>query len=701
MNSNKTVDEKIDLKYLLLLMALAYIFSIAVRMIWVHWASGIPEFYWNGQIMINTNDGYYFASGVQKELFGTLQHNPRVPDIWMTATVTLSYFAAKFLPFSLDTVILYMPAVISGLVVIPVILIGRLYGMTILGFFAALLAAVGWSYYNRTMIGYYDSDMFSAMAPMFIVYFLLGAVKTRKLEFALAAAFMFAIYPYLYNSGRAMILAIGVMYILYMIVFHRREEGVYRLIALAIAGALAIYLPLKLLLLAVLYLLFKRGLVPDRFVEYFAYAVIALFLFTGNMFDFAYNQFMSYLSRGVEEEGLKFLQVSQTIREAGKIPFEMLAWRISGSVPGFLIAIAGYLLLLWRNRSFVITLPLMGIGIFALWGGLRFTVYAVPVAAIGALYLLYVIASYMKERRYQYLFMALGTALLLYPNIKHVMGYKVPTVFNKYEVKVLDALKKRGSDKDYVIAWWDYGYPIWYYGNKNTLIDGGKHSHDNFIVSEILTTDSQLEAARLSRVAVETYVSSNYKTVADTLFRNGKPDQINPGEYLERLKYEETFELPKKSREVYLYLPWRMSRIFSTVKAFSARDLVSGKRTDNPLYTTMVVAQNGKKMIIFDNDIRLDKEKGLVIIGKQKIPMKSFITVEMLKNGKTKVSAQEIYPESRLSLLFAKSYNTFILLDEKTLRSNYIQMFFFDRYDPELFEPVVMSPWAKVYRVRL
>ncbi len=195
-------EEKIGLKNLLLLMALAYIFSIAVRMIWVHWASGIPEFFWNGQLMINTNDGYYFASGVQKELFGTLQHNPRVPDIWMTATVTLSYFAAKFLPFSLDTVILYMPAVISSLVVVPVILIGRLYGMTMLGFFASLIAAIGWSYYNRTMVGYYDSDMFSAMAPMFIVYFLLGAIKTKKLEFALAASFMSVVMSYKGGGGR-------------------------------------------------------------------------------------------------------------------------------------------------------------------------------------------------------------------------------------------------------------------------------------------------------------------------------------------------------------------------------------------------------------------------------------------------------------------------------------------------------------------
>ncbi len=696
-------EEKIGLKNLLLLMALAYIFSIAVRMIWVHWASGIPEFFWNGQLMINTNDGYYFASGVQKELFGTLQHNPRVPDIWMTATVTLSYFAAKFLPFSLDTVILYMPAVISSLVVVPVILIGRLYGMTMLGFFASLIAAIGWSYYNRTMVGYYDSDMFSAMAPMFIVYFLLGAIKTKKLEFALAASFMFAIYPYLYNSGRAMVLAIGIMYVLYMLALHfyRKEQGVFQLVTLAIAGTLALYFPLKILLVAALYILFKKELVPERYLAYLCYGVVALFLFTGNMFDFAYNRFMSYFSRGVEEHGLRFFQVSQTIREAGRIPFEMLAWRISGSIPGFLLAMAGYLLLLWRNRSFVVTLPLMGIGIFALWGGLRFTVYAVPVAAIGAVYLLYVIASYMKEKRYRYLFMAAGTALLLYPNIKHITEYRVPTVFNKFEVEVLDLLSRRGSDKDYVIAWWDYGYPIWYYADKNTLIDGGKHSHDNFIVSKILTTDSQLEAARLSRIAVETYVDSGYKTVADTLFKNGKPDQVNPAEYLKRLRSKELLALPKKSREIYLYLPWRMNTIFPTVKVFSSIDLLTGESRGKPLFLSTSVKSDSKEILTFANGVKMDKSRGVLLLGNRKVPIKSFITVGHRSDGKLETLPQRIYPESTISIVFAKDYNRFFILDDEMLNSLYVQMFFFEQYDPALFEPVVMSIWAKVYRVRI
>ena len=78
-------------------------------------------------------------------------------------------------------------------------------------------------------------------------------------------------------------------------------------------------------------------------------------------------------------------------------------------------------------------------------------------------------------------------------------------------VIIADVLRKSLRSTDYCrITSYNVCYTkllrLWYYANKNTLIDGGKHNQDNFIVSEILTTSSQLEAARLGRIAVETYV---------------------------------------------------------------------------------------------------------------------------------------------------------------------------------------------------
>jgi len=695
---NRGERTQIDSMYVWLLILAAYLFSLAIRMIWVGWASGVPEFYWNGQLMINTNDGYYFASAVQKELFGTLQHNPRVPDLWYTATITLSYYVAKILPFSLDSIILYMPAVISSLVVIPIVLIGRLYGMTIVGFFAALLGAITWSYYNRTMVGYYDTDMFSAMAPMFIVYFLLAANQRKSLGYALAASLMIALYPYLYNQGKAMVFAISTLYVAYVWFVHRREGFAYPAIAVVAAAMLPLWWPMKLLAVLAVYAAVVSGKLKERYISYLALTLVALYLLTGDGFNFIYHKIMRYAERENSETGLHFFNVVQTVREAGHIPFDLLAKRISGSVPAFVLAMAGYAVLLWRYKAFVITLPLIGLGLFAWWGGLRFTVYAVPVAALGLVYLFYVVASYLKERRLQYGLVALLTSMALYPNVTHIIDYKVPTVFNKNEVKDLDTLKKIGSDRDYVLAWWDYGYPIWYYANKNTLIDGAKHNNDNFIVSEILTTDSPLEAARLARLAVETYVSSGYKTVSDTLFRNGK---VDPNFYLENLKVSKDFQLPKKTREVYLYLPWRMYGIYPTVRLFSNTDLTNGKRIDRSLFMILRLVGRKNGLLIFDGNLALDLTKGVIVSGGKEVPLKKMVSVTLMKGGTHRIKAEVVHSDASMIMLYAKSYRMFFLMDERMFNSLYVQMFLLGHYDSKLFEPVVSSPWSIVYRLKI
>ena len=275
-------------------------------------------------------------------------------------------------------------------------------------------------------------------------------------------------------------------------------------------------------------------------------------MYLGNVFGLILSKVGSYIATGTAVEGLHFYGVHQTIREAGKIPFEVFANRISGSQIGVLISLIGYIVLVIKHRAFLLALPLVGIGMFALWGGLRFTVYAVPIAAMSAIYLFHVITTMVSDKKSIYvLAMAVMTAVMIYPNITHIIGYKVPTVLNKAEVTDLERLKEISTSKDYTLTWWDYGYPIWFYSNTNTIIDGGKHQNDNFIISKIMQTTSSDFAANLSRLAVETYVDSNYSIIANTLFKNGKADQVDPNILLSELE-SNSYTLPAKTKR---YLP--------------------------------------------------------------------------------------------------------------------------------------------------
>ncbi len=689
------------LGFALLLMAVAYLFSIGIRMIWVSQMGGIEAYHWNGQLMINTNDGYYFGAAAQKALYGLHQFNPRLPDWLSSGVVFFTVLITKYTPFSLDTVMLYLPAVVSSIVVVPVILIGRLYGSALFGFFAALIGSIAWSYYNRTMVGYYDTDMFSAMMPMFILYFLLAMLETERPRYMLLAALTIMIYPFLYDSGLSLIYAMGLLYMGYMVLFHRNDRFTYESIILIVIALMPIPTVIKLISIVGLYLLFTRVELGRRNLMIASGVSVLLFLVFGNVFGLIYAKVATYLFRGVEEgKGLHFYEVAQTVREAGRIPFEVMANRISGSIPGVIAALVGYILLVIRHRGFILALPLIGIGIFSLWGGLRFTVYAVPVAAISVVYLFYTIGKFIDNTMARTGVVAALTAAMLYPNITHIIGYKVPTVFNKAEVKTLDRLSKVGSEKDYVISWWDYGYPIWYYGDKNTLVDGGKHNHDNFIASEILTGTSQLEAARLSRLAIEAYVDSNYTVAADVLFKNGAPDQVDVNTYLETLRYGDV-DMPKATRDIYFFLPYRMMDILPTVNVFSNLDLETGHAYARPFFYAARNFQDSQTMINFGQGVALDKRTGKIRIGRQELPLKAFYTVTQKKDGTVAVQSQLNDMQGRVSVVFMASYRRFLILDDRMLNSNYIQMFVFGKYDPKLFEPVELTPFVKIYKVKI
>ncbi|NPA51093.1 MAG: peptide-binding protein, partial [Epsilonproteobacteria bacterium] len=100
-----------DKRLLFLYIAITYIFAIAIRYYWIDWARGFEEFLYNNQVMINTNDGYFFLTGAKNLIFGGYEYNLRVPGL-ERGLIAITVILAKITPFSLDTLALYMPGFI-------------------------------------------------------------------------------------------------------------------------------------------------------------------------------------------------------------------------------------------------------------------------------------------------------------------------------------------------------------------------------------------------------------------------------------------------------------------------------------------------------------------------------------------------------------------------------------------------------------
>ncbi|ACM92784.1 oligosaccharyl transferase, STT3 subunit [Nautilia profundicola AmH] len=696
------------------LISFAYVFATAVRYYYFSWASGIKEFLWHGTLMINNVDGYYYAAGAKELLnnshvVGNLNPYHSLPSLLTAAIV-------KLFPFlSLDEVILWMPAVFGSLLVVPLFLIGRSFKNDILGLTAALIGGIVWSYYNRTMVGYYDTDMLVIVLLMFIVWGIIEYLVNDNRKMFLFVPLMIVLYEWWYPQSRTVLLALVGMSFIYISAFKRKQESfVFVLFLLVALFGFKFYI--NALLIAILYVVYikKLELFLNWRVIYWLFGISIIMLFLSGTMDMFINKFLVYFNRSdTGEEGLHFYNVSKTIREASQIPFDVVANRISGGMGLFIFSLIGYVLMVIRYPVMIISLPMVVIGIMAHKLGLRFTIYAVPFFALGFAYLVLLISEYVSKLFINDKVAKISKIILplilitpsLYANIKHVINYKTPTTFLSQEVESLNKLSHIAKPEDYVVTWWDYGYPIRYYAGTKTLVDGGKHSGEvNFPVSFALT-HNQTAAANIARLDVEytdkvevaRELGKEFETegfIKDMMKKYGFKD---PNGFLNALN-NPNFKLPEKTRDVYFYFPFRMADIFPTVAVFSSIDLKTGKVNQPFIVSTRVVAA-GKEGLKFANGIWMDM-KGYLHWGQKLIPLKAAYLGLYDKTGKYRVVKQPFHSNSNIVLIWYKPLNRVLILSTDKLDATYVQMFFFENYDPKLFEPVILNSFVKIYKLK-
>jgi dolichyl-diphosphooligosaccharide--protein glycosyltransferase/undecaprenyl-diphosphooligosaccharide--protein glycosyltransferase len=732
---NLTKETKLTLLYI----TIAFLFSVGMRMIWVYQFSGAEQFMFNGQFIINTNDGFFYAEGARDLLSGTSTnssadsffdkfHQPNDLSPVTSATAKLTAFFAFILPFSFESIILYLPVFLSSLVVIPVILIAKNLKNLEMGLIAALLSSIAWSYYNRTMVGYFDTDMLNIVLPTILLWSIIWAIRTNEDKYLLITALDIIVYRWWYPQSYALEFAFIGLILFYTLVWDRKNLYNYKLIALMMFAMMNVDGFIRLpIVLAVFYGFRYLKEIPNQVwndgtssssgltrgtiekLVYYTFSIsIVAFLITGG-FNPIWAKLQPYVFGNVLDQaqqglGLHFYAVMQTVREAGKIPFEVFANRISGHTVTFLLSLVGYAWLAYKHRIMLLALPMLGLGFLAYVGGLRFTIYAVPVLALGIAFLITEGIKYITDKKIVKIFSTVMlTAIILIPNISHIVEYKVPTVFKKDEVKVLDDLKSQVDREDYFVAWWDYGYPIRYYADVKTLIDGGKHGGSvNFPVSFILTNPQNL-AAKMARLDVE-YTEKRFES--NSSFASSNIEQItkdygfnDTNDFLYSLQTD--IKLPKKTRDIYFYLPYRMLDIYPTVNAFSNLDLMSGQQYKRPFFYATSRFEQKENTVYLGRGVSLNLSTNTVQIGQNTHPIRRFTATGYDRSGNIIVNENLINLASNISVVYMRSYNKFLVVDEATYNSTYIQMMVLEKYNKELFEPVSLTPLVKVYKLKI
>ena len=793
---NKLKEHFSRYKALYLAFLLCYAFSVLCRFYWVWWASDFESFKFNNELMIISNDGYVFAEGARDKIAGF--HQPNDLSFIDNPLSLLTYFVFKLTPFSFESIILYMSVFVSSLVVLPLLLISRLYGNLKAGVLAALLASIANSYYNRTMAGYFDTDMLVITLPMLIIYALLRLCLKKDTLSLVALPLLNAFYLWYYPSAFTLCCAFIALFFIYALIFHRKENIFYLATVLLLISLASYpwYIELALFALFLALFAFKNELFSLKF-SLFLVALAFVFVSFSGALNSVYQQIAFYLFKsdvvGVAQS-FAYFNVSNTIQETSNISLSVFMQRISASELAFLLSAFGLILLLKQHKSFILALPMLLLGFLALRGGLRFTIYAVPVMALGLGWAVFWLISqiqnfssklskinFSKTRIYQLLcviYIAIFLLLKGYIYIEnstleksflgflayvfkkdffalqlfylcifgliffeilraklfkfaryfaifiafffsvgyaltHIYAYKASPVFNQNEVLLLDKLKHIAGREDYVVAWWDYGYPIRYYSDVKTLVDGGKHlGKDNFFPSFILSAN-QRASANLARLAVE-YTEKSFYDKNDTVLQNDLLKAMmrdydygaNSSEaliFLNALNSSNFALKTPKTREIFIYMPARMSMIFSTVASFSKINLASGQINTPFIFSTALALGSLKDgSYLLSNSMVLSSDFTSLYVGERKLSIHSIVEFNSIKNKEFKHSLVDENGDFFVFYL-KENFNLpmqFIIMDKTMFESAFVQMFFFENYDKSLFELVLNEREAKIYRLK-
>lgn len=681
-------------------MVLTFAFGVVARLYWVDWASDFPEMMHDGMLMINTNDGYAFAEGARDIIAGFHQPND-LSYVWSSLS-KFTAFLYNVTPFELETILLYMSVFFSSLIVVPIILIAREFKATEAGFIAAAAAVVAVSYYNRTMAGYYDTDMLNIVLPVFVLWgFIRVTVKQDRFSIIIAPLFSLA-YHWWYASSFTLVAGMVGIFFLYTLVFERKSLQNYQTLILLVISLTNISPAFRLALIAVLYIVFMKK-EDMKLTAILGLLTFLLFIAKGGL-NPVWFMLKFYVVRDVTEvssQNFHFFSVNQTIQESGTMDWDYFMTRISSHPAFFILGILGYILFCFKHKAFLISLPILGLGLLSVKSGLRFTIYATPIMALGLGFFVDFLLNQFKIKG----FLKLGciivfSAVAVWPAINHIKNYKSPTVFFAPEVDVLEKLKAVADREDYAIAWWDYGYPIRYYADVKTLIDGGKHlGNHNFPVSFALTKD-MVSSANMSRLAVE-YTEKQFRDKNRTSPLKSMMKDYNfsdPNLFLTSLSLKD-FNLPTKTRDIYYYLPRRMIDIYNVISLFSNLDLTTGKSNSQQIFTSTRFVKSNNEGLVLDNGMILTVDMKNIVFSSQVIPIKAIYETKYDENDKFSLNEILVNKDGNLNIIIL-SDGTFVILDNEAFKSAYVQLFMLERYDPEIFELTISTPVAKVYKLK-
>lgn|GEM_PF-6852755 len=485
--NRKTRSRKTELLIILLL----YAFSVGIRLSSVSSSRALydPDSYYYYRLaesaVKNGYAGDTVRNGMVLDLHRNAPYGTASPRAQLIVWITVFCFRLVriFAPVPLSDFVFFLPAFIGSLAVIPAYLFteeraGRAGGIT-----AAVMISCGIRYVSRTCPGFFDTDMFLAVLPLFFFLFLTKAVQAGN---TVPDAGTLTSSPAAVTSSSAALSAASV----------RNKRLLYSALSFLFLLLLffgwdgwALYAGIAGLFLFLYFLFVRRSF---KAAVPLAVAGAAVLLFTNSWSDF-----LSY-SGVVRENASGFPHIYISISEMQKMPL-------------FTGGLSTLLNLNTASRDFSVTGVLNGTGgILAAWFSLKelfllyrksrtrtdallFTVWLLPVTFLAVNKARFISLALLPAGLLSGMYIASSFSVIKIPKVRNVCAsvlaafLVLPSVTGAFRAarssfsspmtaqlsQTLSRVREITPPDTVIASWWDNGYLFEQAADRATFCDGG------------------------------------------------------------------------------------------------------------------------------------------------------------------------------------------------------------------------------------
>jgi len=668
------ISTKSSLKEFSIYISIAYIFGVVVRLLVLQNVWGIESYWYEGRILPIWNDDAGLYGYYAKQILQGVNY-PFEGDYILAYIIA---WIVELLGIHIDWVMLILPAFLASSVVIPIIVMGYLLDNIKFSFYASLIGVIGINYYTRSYLGYIDTDSIN----LFLVYFLaisfVVVADKNDIRYALIGIVALALLYHFYHSSKSLIAGVLGINFLMTLLFYPKNRVLYQFfILLGIIFALTIlFNPLLAITVSIGLIWLINHPIIER-IDYKVYlsAIVLLLIVVLFFVDLSslYGRVVDYLKLDalVKVGEYHIANVLATVSENNQQSIFAIYDRFIGISFYVVIATLGYILLVWQQRAYIFLAPLLILGYLSFKMGIRFTIYAEMVLALGFVYLLY----YFKKEIWIQVGVVIALTLVLY-NIVNYNNILAPKHFNNKDITTFNSLNIK--PKDIMISWWDYGWPLWYYmGSKNTYIDNGANTQGGTLFVAKMLLSNSTQAYDLAKIIAT-------QTRDLSILNN----QHSITHYAKNIKIEK--------RNVYILLHRKMFEMFNVFSLFADRDIKSGKPTKRRKLniSKIVKYQAGGRYLVGEN-FTIDLLKGSIRNAHKSVKLYGRIS---LKNGHV-VSTQIYNKEASNAIILNR--NNVIYIDKESLHSLLIQSLLLNQVDQRYFERVTNSENLIILKVSI